>query len=279
MRRLHILIVLAALLAALLPAMADAARYRVQWGDTLSGIAASHGISLRQLARNNGIRPNGVLLAGTVLRVPGGHARGGSGPSGWSGRYTVRWGNTLSGIALMHGTTLARLAHANGLAPYGILVTGTVLRVPGRAAAPRPTSAAGSSGGIGDGCTTVRCALDHWAAYYGVSASLVRAMAWQESGWNPRAVSSAGARGVMQVMPHTRYWVDRYLIGGHAPWTPSGNIRVGVAYLQNLLQTFGGNERLAVAAYYQGPIGVAHRRFFPSTRRYVANVLALRGRV
>jgi soluble lytic murein transglycosylase-like protein len=275
MLRIRTALVIAALLSAALPATADAAHYRVRWGDTLSGIASSHGISLRTLARTNHIRANGVLLAGTVLRVPGGHSAGAQ-PSGWSGRYTVRWGNTLSGIALAQGTTLHRLAQANGLDPYGVLVTGTVLRVPGRASAPRPVSAAGGAGG---GCPTVRCALDHWAAYYGVSATLVRALAWQESGWSPGAVSPAGARGVMQVMPHTRYWVDRYLISGRVPWTPSGNIQVGVAYLRHLLQTFGGNERLAIAAYYQGPGAVAQGRFYPSTRRYVANVLALRGQV
>jgi soluble lytic murein transglycosylase-like protein len=278
MPRTRTVIVLAAVLAATLPATAQAASYRVQWGDTLTGIASAHGVSLERLARMNDVRPNGVLLAGTVLRVPG-SSGGGRAASGWSGRYTVRWGNTLSGIALMYGVTLDGLARANGLDPYGILVTGSVLRVPGSAAAPRPVSAAGGSSAIGDGCSTVRCALDHWAAYYGVSATLVRALAWQESGWSPRAVSPAGARGVMQVMPHTRYWVDRYLISGRVPWTPSGDIQVGVAYLQHLLQTFGGNERLAVAAYYQGPGSVAAGSLLPSTHRYVANVLALRGRV
>jgi len=92
MLRKRLPIALAALLAAALPAPAAAATYRVQWGDTLSGIAAAHGVSLHRLARDNGLRINGVLLAGTSLRVPG-PASGSS--SGWSGRYTVRFGNTL----------------------------------------------------------------------------------------------------------------------------------------------------------------------------------------
>jgi LysM repeat protein len=278
MPKARALIVASVLLAAAFPAPAAAASYRVQWGDTLSGIAAAHGVSLHQLAHDNGLRKNGVLLAGTVLRVPdtGG---GRSSASGWSGHWTVRWGNTFSGIALEHGTTVQRLAQVNGLDPYGLLVTGTVLRVPGSGAASRPASEASSSTTIGDGCGTVRCALDQWAASYGVDATLVRALAWQESGWNPQAISPVGARGVMQVMPGTRYWVERYLLGEPAHWTASGNIRVGVAYLGHLLQTFGGNERLAVAAYYQGPASVSQGRLLASTRRYVANVLALRGQV
>ena len=276
MLRKRLPIALAALLAAALPAPAAAATYRVQWGDTLSGIAAAHGVSLHRLAHDNGLRVNGVLLAGTSLRVPG--ATSGS-SSGWSGRYTVRFGNTLSGIALSFGTSVQRVAQVNGLQPYGILVTGTVLRVPGQGGAPRPASAAPAATTIGDGCSSVRCALDRWSAHYGVDAALVRALAWQESGWNPAAVSPAGARGVMQVMPRTRYWVERYLLGEPARWTASGNIRVGVAYLGHLLQTFGGNERQALAAYYQGPGSVSAHRLLPSTRHYVANILALRGRV
>jgi soluble lytic murein transglycosylase-like protein len=56
-------------------------------------------------------------------------------------------------------------------------------------------------------------------------------------------------------------------------------VRVGVAYLDHLLEEFEGNRRLAVGAYYQGPAGVRRDGLYAETKRFVANVLALRGRV
>jgi hypothetical protein len=59
-----------------------------------------------------------------------------------------------------------------------------------------------------------------------------------------------------------------------------GNVRVGVAYLHHLLHQFAFDARLAVGAYYQGrPASVRRRGLARPTRRFVANVLALRGRV
>jgi len=125
----------------------------------------------------------------------------------------------------------------------------------------------------------VGCALDYWSRWYGVDRHLVRGLAWQESGWTAWIVSSAGARGPLQVLPATRDYVQTYLIGRPVAWTPSGDIRIGVAYLHHLLQTLAGNERLAVAAYYQGPSAVWRHGVLPATEQYVANVLALRDRM
>jgi soluble lytic murein transglycosylase-like protein len=108
---------------------------------------------------------------------------------------------------------------------------------------------------------------------------LARAVSWQESGFQAGLVSSAGARGPMQVLPSTWRYVERVLIGHSVPHTTDGNVRVGVALLHHLVSAFGGNERLAVAAYYQGERSVRRGHILRSTRHYVANVLALRGRV
>ena len=91
-----------------------------------------------------------------------------------------------------------------------------------------------------------------------------------ESGYSTGAVSSVGAWGVMQVMPATWRFTER-LIGHPVARTPDGNVRIGVAYLHHLLNVFGGDQRLALAAYYQGPAGV--RRF-----GMLAGQRALRGR-
>ena len=121
----------------------------------------------------------------------------------------------------------------------------------------------------------VRALLDSWAAHYGIDRRLVRAVAWMESGYQTDLTSSVGAWGVMQILPGTWGYVETSLIGRKVPRTASGNIRVGVAYLRQLLQEFGGNKRQALAAWYQGPTSVRKRGAIRETRVFVANVLAL----
>ena len=267
------------------PAQA-AGRYTVRWGDTLTWIAQDHGLSLGRLARANHLQPYAVLVTGTVLRVPGGRAHSPASPAatapaaggrhGHGGhRISVRWGDTLTAIAARYGTTITRLSRMNGIDPAGVLLAGASLRVPGRAAATHDATPASGSEPAG---WTVQGSIDLWAAHYGVDRHLARAIAWQESGYHTGVVSAVGAWGVMQVMPDTWRFVEG-LIGHSVPRTPDGNIRIGVAYLHHLLNEFGGNERLAVAAYYQGPAGVRSIGLLPVSELYVANVLALRTRL
>jgi peptidoglycan hydrolase-like protein with peptidoglycan-binding domain len=125
----------------------------------------------------------------------------------------------------------------------------------------------------------VEASLGRWAAHYGVSLDLVRALAWQESGFQNHVRSRAGAVGVMQVIPETRAFVEQVLLGHAVPRTMDGNVRIGVAYLHHLLHRFRLDARLALGAYYSGPAAVAKRGLSRPTRRFVANVLALRGHV
>lgn len=136
----------------------------------------------------------------------------------------------------------------------------------------RHTPLAAPSRPVGD-------SLTYWARHYGVDPSLVRALAWQESGHQNHVVSAAGARGVMQVTPATWDFVEVVLVGRRIAHTADGNVRVGTAFLAHLLRQFGGDERLAVAAYYRGPAAVRRYGVGPETSRYVANVLALRRRM
>jgi soluble lytic murein transglycosylase-like protein len=125
---------------------------------------------------------------------------------------------------------------------------------------------------------SVRSSIDYWSRSYGVDVHLARAVAWMESGNDPRVVSSTGARGVMQVEPSTWTYTE-HLLGRRVPHTTDGNIQIGVAYLRHMLDEFGGNRRLALAAYYQGPRAVRDVGVYPSSERYVANVLALTRRM
>jgi LysM repeat protein len=260
------------LCAALVLAAPASAAYKVRWGDTLTGIAAVHGTTVSALARANGLDPAGVLVEGTVLSVPGGGGSSGSGSGGGSG-YVVRAGDTLSGIAARYGLSVSALARANGISQANLILAGSTLSIPGA------TAAAVSSPGAVAGAWSAEASIARWSAHYGVDARLVRALAWMESGYQPGVVSSAGAVGVMQVMPDTWEYVETVLIGHSVPRTADGNVRVGTAFLAHLLRAFGGDERRALAAYYQGERAVRRIGLLPESKRYVASILALKNRV
>jgi soluble lytic murein transglycosylase-like protein len=112
--------------------------------------------------------------------------------------------------------------------------------------------------------------ISEGAAIAGVDPALVEAIVENESGFNPGATSSAGARGLMQLMPQTAQ-----SLGVIDPYDPAENVRGGARYLRSLLDRFGSVE-LAVAAYNAGPSAVARYRGVPpfeQTRNYVRNVL------
>ncbi len=107
---------------------------------------------------------------------------------------------------------------------------------------------------------------------HGVDVALVHAVISAESGYNPAALSKAGARGLMQLMPDTarRYGVQNI-------HDPMENINGGVKYLRDLLTLFNGNLELAVAAYNAGENAVIrHGNRIPpyaETANYVPKVL------
>jgi soluble lytic murein transglycosylase-like protein len=118
-------------------------------------------------------------------------------------------------------------------------------------------------------------AIDKYASLHHVDAAIVRAIILVESAFDPAARSSAGALGLMQLMPATA----RAL--GVNPLLPDENIEGGVRYLSELFRMFGGIE-LALVAYNGGP-GYARRYargempLYGETREYVKKVLALLG--
>jgi lysozyme family protein len=181
--------------------------------------------------------------------------------------YIVRAGDNLTALAAHFHTTIAALAAANHLDPAKPIVIGRRLRLPAAAPALTPQRA------------DVRSMLDAWSGRLGVDAHLVRALAWMESGFQTEIVSSAGARGVLQTLPTTRAYVETVLAGRDIPQSVDGDIEVGVLYLKHLLKTFGGDERLALAGWYQGELAVQKHGLYKVTKPFVANVLALRNRM
>ena len=107
---------------------------------------------------------------------------------------------------------------------------------------------------------------------YGVPSALLSAVARQESGYDPKAVSPVGAQGLMQLMPGTA----RHL-GVTDPFDPAQAVDGAARMLRDLTQRFGSTE-LAVAAYNAGPGAVLKYHGvppYPETQRYVRNVMSL----
>jgi soluble lytic murein transglycosylase-like protein len=128
--------------------------------------------------------------------------------------------------------------------------------------------------------------VDEAAARYGVDPALVRAVIAAESNFRPDAVSSAGAKGLMQLMDATARG-----LGVADSFDPAQNIDGGVRYLSFLLRKYGGNEQVALAAYNAGPGRIdrlgngtddelsANMHLLPGeTRRYIGKVAEAKAR-
>jgi soluble lytic murein transglycosylase-like protein len=299
-------IVIAGLLLAAAPAGA-AVSVTVQPGDTLWSIAARNNLTTRSVAAFNGLPENGNVVLGSTIRIPTvaegasvlqstGAAPAAAAPAAAApaapaapqpqGGYEVRPGDTLSALAATARVPVSSIAAMNGLNPNGVLLAGTVIKLPtgsptpARAAQPAPTTRVVPQASPAPTPARLGAAdVQSVAGLYGVSPSLAAAIAWQESGFNNSMVSSANARGVMQVMPGTWSWVQQNLAQRKLdPSSATDNVHAGVLFLRQLLRQTGGNENAAIAAYYQGLGSVQSRGILPETQRYVANVQALRGR-
>ena len=192
--------------------------------------------------------------------------------------HTVAAGESFFSIAERYSISPLLLAKENRLELAAVIVPGQKLTLPAGA---RGVAGASGGGGVTGGVSreAVRASIDRWSAAYGVDARLARATAWMESGFQQGVVSNVGAVGVMQLLPETWQWVDQYLLGTTTPRTYDGNVRAGVRYLRWLLDGFDGDQRLALAGYYQGAQAVRERGLFDDTKRYVAIILKLYGSV
>jgi LysM repeat protein len=213
--------------------------------------------------------------------------------------YVVQPGDTLWALAQRIGVPVAALAQANGLSSTSYLISGSVLHLSGSGsgtALPVSTTTSGapvSSQPIGAAAkgdptgppypTPERMSasqIGQIGAANGATASLADAIAWQESGFNNDLVSSADARGIMQITPGTWAWIQRSLDTGTplAPASAADNVRGGSIMLNWLLRQTGGDPAMAAAGYYQGLSSVQRNGMFSDTQQYVQSVMALRQR-
>jgi len=146
-------------------------------------------------------------------------------------------------------------------------------KVPGSSPAPASQSGVRSSSLTAE---KYEAEIAQCADNYGVDSALVKAVIKAESNFDNRAISRAGAQGLMQLMPATAR-----LRNVDNPFNPEQNIDGGVRHLQYLLKTFDGDTKLALAAYNAGENAV--RKYngippYPETKNYVSTVLSHYGR-
>jgi N-acetylmuramoyl-L-alanine amidase len=306
----RLLIFCFALLIPAAPASA-AVPHTVQPGETLWSIAAANNLTTRTVAAYNGLSEDAQVVLGSTINVPttvegyaalqqaglvaaapaaapapAAPATPAAGAPAPLGGYTVRPGDTLSALAAQTGVSVDSMAAMNGLDPAGLLLAGTVIKLPGGAPAPAQASTPAPATTVVPEAAPAPTSqmvsatdVQNVAAAHGVSPSLAAAIAYQESGFNNGMVSSANARGVMQVMPGTWDYVQQNLAGRALdPNSASDNVHAGVMYLKRLLTDAGGDESAAIAGYYQGLASVRERGMYDDTQQYVANVQALRSR-
>ncbi len=254
----------------------------VRSGESAWGIARRYGVSLAALVAANEIPDASLIRPGQRLVIP----RTATPPTSQPGparQHRVAAGESLWSIARSYGVTVPAMVRANALANPSLIRVGLLLTVPtssastiggGDPASPRMSSEmarlVASRAGIGR-------LIEAAALAEGVPPSLALALAWQESGWQQSAVSSAGAIGVMQITPPTADWIAASML--RAPvnlYEVNSNVRAGLRLIHHYLNRYGHRD-LALAAYYQGQTGTDRHGIYVSSRRYVASILALEG--
>jgi soluble lytic murein transglycosylase-like protein len=132
---------------------------------------------------------------------------------------------------------------------------------------------AANSHGAAASSSDVDRAIEEAAARHNVDPNLVRAVVKVESNFNPNAVSRKGAMGLMQLMPSTARQLNV-----KNPFDPAQNVDAGVRHLKQLLESYGGDIKLTLAAYNAGAGAVARSSGVPhyaETQNYVRRITNL----
>ncbi|WP_104092366.1 LysM peptidoglycan-binding domain-containing protein [Arthrobacter sp. GMC3] len=237
--------------------LSSSAAYVIAAGDTLSAIAAKHGVDVQALAGANNMGTNATIYAGKTLSIPGVGAASSSitpiapaSPSAPVDPSALTPDQQVPSTFLHYTYPDAVVADANQ--NKAALMS-----------APVPTRA------------QMQEMVASTAASMGVDPSLALAVAQQESSFNHQSVSPANAIGTMQVIPDAGEWASG-LVGRQLNLLqPEDNVVAGVAIIRALLQG-APSEDLAIAGYYQGQYSVSVNGMFADTVNYVAGINAKR---
>lgn len=240
-----------------LPVSVVATSYVVHPGDTLGDIAIRHGTTVQAIVKANAGTQD--LHPGQLLQIPDASL----GLPAYTTdaadieTYAVRDREGVFEVARRFGVDPTALARTNGIGVNAQLASGAEMQIPGRLA-------------------RTNALLTFVADEVGVSATLVRSVAWSESGWRQDVVSPTGAVGMMQLEPYSGEWVSRHLAGRRLDiWMAQDNVVAGSLLLRHLIGLHDGDEALALAGYYQGTASVARSGLFDDTRQYQERITAL----
>jgi Transglycosylase SLT domain/LysM domain len=204
--------------------------------------------------------------------------------------YTIRPGDTLSAIAAKGHVDMLTLARVNHILNVNLIFAARSLCLPqGNRGMPGQLSGSYSPGILSNGAVRwydydalegsnyyqVDTLLRRAAAFYGLSANLVIAIARQESGFRQHVIAQDGGIGVMQLMPSTASWINTMTGTERDPYKLRDNIFMGVFYVRMLGDTFHWNTVKLVSAYNEGPWAVSHQGVMNWS--YVNNVLSMAG--
>ena len=305
--------------------------YTVKRGDTLSGIAARHRVSLSTLLNANGLKTSSIIYPGQKIKLsesskatnrstsstnsgssaqnPASTSTSGGLNTSKSSTYTVKRGDTLSGIAARHGVSLSTLLNANGLKVSSPIYPGQQLKLSGSSKATTGsvgTASGSTNSGSGQPKQLVGNTFLHYtypdhvvananankqallnaptpsraevqamvrdtAIRMGVDPKLALAHAMAESSFDATAVSPANAIGVMQVIPSSGEWASQMVGRKLNLLNPQDNITAGIAIIRHLQRTSSSLD-IGIASYYQGQAGVRKNGMYPDTKDYVKKV-------
>jgi LysM repeat protein len=259
----------------------------VQAGENLTRIARRYGTSICAIVAANGIANPSYLRVGQRLMIPvkaTTHKPPAKPPVKAAAKpatpivHIVQAGEHLTGIARRYGTSIGAIVAANGIANPSYLRVGQRLVIPGSHVVARASAKAMPLGMAATVAARaqVRAIITAEARSQGVPRAFALAVAWQESGWQPRAVSSAGALGVMQLTPATADWVATTMLGHRVHlFDARSNVQAGVRLLRHYFDRYHGNKALVLAAYYQGQTAADRHGIYRISRPYIASILAL----
>ncbi|MCR6647670.1 MAG: LysM peptidoglycan-binding domain-containing protein [Cellulomonas sp.] len=205
--------------------------YTVRPGDTVSHIAARTGASVAAIARANALADVSRIRAGQVLSIPSASARTPRTPAApVSSTYTVRAGETVTGIAARHKTTVKAIISANSLRADGLILAGQKLTIPGAAGAPAParTPAAATTYTVRAGDTVSAIAARHGTTVKAIVAA---------NGLGPSAMVRIG---------------QKLTLAGASSSSPApalvGDTFAGRTYARDVVDAANANKRALLAA-------------------------------
>jgi LysM repeat protein len=228
--------------AAPAPAAAPGGSYTIKAGDTLSAIASKHGVKLSDILAANRLSMTTVIYPGNKLVIPGGSIQ----PASSTPAAAVTPLVPSSFLGFTYPEAVVSSANQNK----------ALLN-----AAPVPSR------------DEMRTIVANTARAMGVEPSLALAFAFQESGFNQRAVSPANAIGTMQVIPTSGEWASDLVGRKLNLLDPYDNATAGVAIIKRLIAT-SKDVDTAIAGYYQGQYSVSKYGLYDDTKAYVAAIKA-----